>query len=101
MSLTYTPAAELGSAVPDFKLRSVDGKEYSTRDFINAKAIVVMFICNHCPYVQAVEDRYIALAKKFQARGAAFVGICSNDSADYPEDAPAELKKRWQEKSYG
>ena len=101
MSLTYTPAAALGSSLPAFELPAVDGKNLSSNDLKGKKAIVVLFICNHCPYVQAVEDRIIALAHKFAAKDVAFVGICSNDPSDYPEDAPAELKKRWQEKNYG
>ena len=101
MSLTYTPEAALGSSLPEFDLPTVDGKTLSSRDLKGKKAVAVLFICNHCPYVKAVEDRIIALAHKFTSKGVALVGICSNDPADYPEDAPAELKKRWQEKNYG
>jgi peroxiredoxin len=101
MALLYTPAGSAGSACPDFKLPSVDGKTVARDDFRAAKALVVMFICNHCPYVQAVEQRLIELAHEFQAKGAAFVGICSNDASEYPEDAPPELLKRWREKNYG
>ena len=86
---------------PDFSLPSVEGKVYSLKDFHHAKGLVVMFICNHCPYVQAIEDRYIALAKEYQPKGVAFVGICSNDPTDYPDDRPEKLKQRWQEKKYG
>jgi hypothetical protein len=60
-----------------------------------------MFICNHCPYVQAVEDRYVALARAYGPKGVQFVGICSNDPTGYPEDAPAELLARWRKKGYG
>ena len=100
MALTYTPAGSLGSPCPDFKLPSVDGKTYALENFRNAKALVVMFICNHCPYVRAIEDRLIALAHEYSKKDVAFVAICSNDPTDYPEDAPAELRKRWQEKNY-
>lgn len=91
----------LGSSAPDFSLPSVEGKVYSLKDFGGSKGLVVMFICNHCPYVQAIEDRYIALAKEYQAKGISFVGICSNDPTDYPDDRPEKLKQRWQEKHYG
>lgn len=101
MSLTYTPEASLGSAMPAFNLPSVDGKKLSNIDLKSKRATAILFICNHCPYVKAVEDRIIALARKFESKGVALVGICSNDSADYPEDAPSELKKRWTEKNYG
>lgn len=101
MALTYTPAGELGGACPDFRLPSVEGKTYSLQDFAPARILVVGFICNHCPYVQAIEDRLIRLARGWDGKAAQFVGICSNDPSDYPEDAPAELRKRWREKSYG
>lgn len=101
MALLYTPEAELNSATPDFTLPSVDGKTYSLADFKGKKALVVLFICNHCPYVNAIEERMISLAKKYSSQDVAFIGICSNDPGDYPEDSPAELKKRWAEKNYG
>lgn len=101
IALTYTPSGQLGSQLPDFSLISVDGKSYSRADFAKAKATVVMFICNHCPYVQAIEQRLIQLAHELMPKGVAFVGICSNDPAEYPEDAPAELLRTWREKNYG
>jgi peroxiredoxin len=101
MALTYTPEGQLGSACPDFNLKSVDGKLYKRDDFERSPVLVMMFICGHCPYVQAVEQRLIDLAREFTPVGAAFVGICSNDSADYPDDRPEALLKRWREKNYG
>jgi hypothetical protein len=59
-----------------------------------------MFICNHCPYVQAVEDRLIALANTFQARGVGFVAIMSNDVTRYPDDHPTRMKQRAAQKHY-
>ena len=100
MALTYTPAAAIGGTCPDFKLPSVDGKTFARADFQTQAALVVMFICNHCPYVKAVEDRLVQLAHEFQARGAAFVAICANDPIDHPEDRPGELFTRWREKNY-
>jgi thiol-disulfide isomerase/thioredoxin len=79
----------------------VDGKEYTIDSFSDAKVLVVMFICNHCPYVQAIEDRIIALRKDYESKGVQLVGICSNDPTDYPDDAPEKLKERWETKSYG
>lgn len=101
MALTYTPTVSSGSQCPDFKLPSVDGRVYSRDDFKGGKALVVMFICNHCPYVQAIEDRLIALAREYSPKGVHFVGICANDPSEYPEDSPAALKERWQTKNYG
>jgi peroxiredoxin len=101
MALTYTPIGTLGTSCPQFSLSSVDGKTYSRDDFAKSKGTVVMFICNHCPYVQAIEDRMIALAHAFMPKGVSFIGICSNDPKDHPEDAPAQLLERWQAKNYG
>lgn len=101
MALTYTPTPALGSPCPDFSLPTVDGKTLSLSDLKSAKAIWVMFICNHCPYVKAVEDRLIQLNLLMESRGVASVAICSNDAKDHPEDAPKELLKRWLEKDYG
>jgi peroxiredoxin len=101
MALTENRDLELGTQCPHFRLRSVDGQTVSRDDFRGAPAFVVMFICNHCPYVQAVEDRIIALAREYQPKGVRFVGICSNDPAGYPDDAPPRLLARWRDKGYG
>src|SRR4051812_44247870 len=103
MALTYTPAGELGTSLPDFKLKSVDGRVVARDDYrrMKPKALVVLFICNHCPYVQAIEDRLIELAHAYYKTGVGFLGICSNDSTSHPEDAPAALLERWQTKNYG
>jgi peroxiredoxin len=96
-----TPPTHLGAPCPDFQLPAVDGKSYGRADFDRAPVLVVMFICNHCPYARAVEDRLIRMARDFGARGAAFVGVCSNDAATYPDDAFDELAERWRSKQYG
>jgi hypothetical protein len=59
-----------------------------------------MFICNHCPYVKAIEDRLIALARDLRELGVETIGICSNDAQNYPDDSFANLKKRAEEKNY-
>jgi peroxiredoxin len=94
-------AAVAGTGCPDFRLPAVDGKTYSRDDFAQASALVVMFICNHCPYVKAVEDRLIELNRTYAPRGVQFVGVCSNDAATYPDDAFDKLAERWREKDYG
>jgi peroxiredoxin len=94
-------AAEPGSSCPDFQLPGVDGKSHRRDDFSAAPVLVVMFICNHCPYVKAVEDRLIALNKEYGGRGVQFVGVCSNDAVSYPDDGFDKLRERWQEKGYG
>jgi peroxiredoxin len=96
-----TPPPALGAPCPDFRLPAVDGKTYTRGDFASAKAMVVMFICNHCPYVKAVEDRIIRLAKEYGPRGVQLVGVCSNDAETYPDDGFEALATRWRERGYG
>jgi len=91
----------LGTGCPDFRLRSVDGRTVARDDFRDKPVLVVMFICNHCPYVQAVEDRIIELDREYGARGVQVVGICANDPTDYPDDRPEKLLERWRAKGYG
>ncbi len=101
MALTESRDLPLGTPCPDFRLPSVDGKVFARDDFRDRPVLVVMFICNHCPYVQAVEDRIIQLAREYGPRGVQFVGICSNDPTDYPDDRPERLLERWRRKGYG
>ena len=75
MALTYTPTGELGSPCPEFKLPAVDGQIYASADFASAPALVVMFICNHCPYVKAVIDRIVRDANELKRYGINTVAI--------------------------
>ncbi|MGH8895613.1 MAG: thioredoxin family protein [Egibacteraceae bacterium] len=84
----------LGTCAPDFTLRATDGSTVALGDFADAPALLVMFICNHCPYVKHVQDGLAALAAEYQRRGVGVVGICSNDAGAYPDDAPAELARQ-------
>jgi peroxiredoxin len=101
MALTENRAVPLGSPCPDFRLPRVDGGAFGLADAAGAPVLVVMFICNHCPYVQAIEDRLLAFARAYAARGVQVVGICANDPTDYPDDHPTRLLARWREKAYG
>lgn len=101
MALTENQDIPLGSPCPDFRLPTVDGRTAARDDFRDRPVLCVLFICNHCPYVQAIEDRILALAAEYGPRGVQLVGICSNDPVAYPDDAPARLLARWQEKGYG
>ena len=101
MALTESRDLPLGTSCPDFRLPSVDGKTHARDDFRDRPVLVVLFICNHCPYVQAVEDRIVALAREYGPRGVQLVGICSNDPTDYPDDRPERLLARWRAKGYG
>ncbi len=93
--------SDLGAPCPDFTLPAVDGKTYRRDDLFGGAALVVMFICNHCPYVKAIEDRLIDLGRTYIPRGCSFVAICSNDAATYPDDAFDKLRERWLDKHYG
>ncbi len=100
MALTTTPYPEIGLDCPDFTLPAVDGKTYSLTDCAMGTPLVVMFICNHCPYVKAIEDRLIQLGHDLKALNVPVLAICSNDEKTYPEDNFENLKKRWKEKAY-
>jgi peroxiredoxin len=77
----------------DFRLRGTDGRTYTLADVAGAKGTVIVFICNHCPYVKAVIDRLVADARLLLAEGIGFAAICSNDATDYPEDSFANMKR--------
>lgn len=98
MALTYsTMAPVLGSQAPDFSLPGTDGKTYGLKTFSDRKALVVVFMCNHCPYVIAVQDRINQIARNFGPKGVALVGINSNDTKRYPDDSFENMKKRSKE----
>ncbi len=101
MALIHTPEKiEFGIDCPDFSLLGTDNKTYTKHDFLNSKPLVVMFICNHCPYVKAIEDRLIQLGHDLKKLNINLVAICSNDETRYPEDSFKNLKKRAEEKLY-
>lgn len=103
MALTYTQPPsekELGSLAPNFRLLGVDGRHWSPSDFSKHKALVVIFMCNHCPYVIAVQDRINDLAQEYGPRGVAVVGINSNDTQKYPADSFEAMKTRAKEKGF-
>jgi peroxiredoxin len=92
---------KIGSAGPDFKgLPGTDGRIYDLEMFQTGKAVVLSFTCNHCPYAQAYEDRFIALAKEFAPQGVAFLAINPNDEVHYPEDGFDQMKVRAAEKKF-
>lgn len=101
MVLLYSEKQPMGSKYPSFELKSVDDKTVKLDDYKNARSVLLAFICNHCPYVKAIEDRIIALAKAFPPKDMQLIAISSNDPKAYPEDSKAALFKRWQEKNYG
>lgn len=82
-----TPVCEFGLAAPDFTLPGVDGREWSLQQCMGDKGLLVMFICNHCPYVKAVIDRIVRDTDELRPLGINAVAIMSNDPTDYPEDS--------------
>jgi len=100
MARTSSTMLALGTIAPDFSLpEPATGKTVALKDF-QGKPLLVAFICNHCPYVKAIEDRLIALGKDLKTLDVSLIGICSNDSSEHPEDNFENLKKRAQEKNY-
>jgi peroxiredoxin len=83
----------LDTPAPDFWLPATDGKTYALKDVAGEKGMVIVFICNHCPYVKAVIDRLVADARLLLAEGIGFAAICANDVTDYPEDSFANMKR--------
>jgi peroxiredoxin len=77
---------------PEFRLPATDGKTYTLDGLAGGKGTVVVFICNHCPYVKAVIDRMAADARVLMSEGIGFVAICSNDAASHPEDSFENMK---------
>jgi len=86
VSLT-APVCDFGWKAPGFRLRGTDGREYGLEDVRGPNGTLVMFICNHCPYVKAVIERIVRDCKDLQARGVGAVAILSNDPAEYAEDS--------------
>ena len=92
MALTYSEMVPLGKKAPAFTLTDIYGKKFSLDTCKDKKAYVILFICKHCPYVIATQDRIAKLADDLSPKGAQFVGICSNDAQEYPEDSPENLR---------
>ncbi len=100
MALLKSINIPLGTKAIDFCLKGVDGKMHSLSDYDDKDILVIVIMCNHCPYVQAVDDRLIQLQDKFAKRNVQFVGINPNDDINYPEDNFENMVKRAKEKGY-
>lgn len=93
MARTASTMLALGTQAPDFQLPDVvSGETISLATFAGKKALLVMFICRHCPFVKHVQDELAKLGKDYAARNVGIVAISANDAANYPDDAPAGLK---------
>ena len=100
MSLTASTMLPLGTKAPEFALPDTQGNTVSPADFDDAKALVVIFMCNHCPFVKHVIDDLVALVKEYQGKGVAFVGINSNDVENYAEDRPEKMAQLATQKDF-
>ncbi|MCE9555618.1 MAG: thioredoxin family protein [Planctomycetes bacterium] len=100
MVKTASTMLPLGTKAPDFTLPNVDGRLVSLADFEGAPALLVMFMCNHCPYVIHVADALARLAHEYQQRGVAVVGISSNDVSKHPADSPERMVAEAEERGY-
>jgi peroxiredoxin len=92
MALTPSTMLPLGTTAPDFQLPDTNGKTVSLADFKNAPALLVIFMCNHCPYVIHIRAGLAQLARDYALKNVAIVGINSNDAKNYPDDSPVKMK---------
>jgi peroxiredoxin len=95
-----TMELELGTTAPPFSLPDLEGKTVCLDDFWQCRALLVMFICNHCPYVRHVRKSVAELAREYQPRGLGVVAIASNDLEQYPQDGPQGMREESEEAGY-
>lgn len=100
MVKTASTMLPLGTIAPPFALLNVDGKTVSIDDFQSSKGLVVIFMCNHCPFVKHLREGLAKFAADYQAKGVAVVGISSNDITTHPDDAPDKMKLEHQQAGY-
>jgi peroxiredoxin len=100
MVRTPSTMLPLSTPAPDFRLMNVDGREVGRDDFAEAPALLVMFMCNHCPFVIHVAPELARLGRDYLAKGVAVVGINSNDAAAYPADSPERMVAEAEERGY-
>ena len=100
MALTETPICDFGLQVIDFDLPGIDGRNWSREQCRGKNGTLVMFICNHCPYVKAVQERIVSDTNELISLGVNSVAIMSNDPEDYPEDSFDNMKKVAEQLNY-
>ena len=100
MPETPSTMLELGTALPSFSLPDFNGKVVSDADFKGSKALLVAFICEHCPFVRHVRSEFARFAKEYEAKGLKVVAIMSNSIEEFPQDGPEGMKKEAQEAGY-
>ncbi|MGH7805578.1 MAG: thioredoxin family protein [Candidatus Binatia bacterium] len=100
MARTPSTMVPLGTPAPSFRLADPSGRVFSIEDFRDAPALLVAFICNHCPYVQHIRDGLAAFGRDYAGRGLAMVGINSNDVVAYPDDRPEKMAEEARRAGY-
>jgi peroxiredoxin len=100
MAETPSTMLALGTKAPHFRLPDPHGKWVSLDDFKDAPALLVVFMCNHCPYVKHIRSKLAEVAKEYQAKGVGVVGINSNDVANYPDDRPEKMTEEIKQVGY-
>lgn len=100
MPETPSTMLELGTPLPSFSLPDFNGKVVSDADFKGSKALLVAFICKHCPFVRHIRSEFARFAKEYEAKGLAVVGIMSNSIDEFPEDGPEGMRQEAQEAGY-
>ncbi len=101
MVLTPSTMMPLGTKAPDFTLfDTISDKEMSLADIKSNEATVILFICNHCPYVKHINHQLVKLANEYIAKGVSFAAISSNDVENYPDDSPVKMKALAQQLNY-
>jgi len=102
MSAKQSRMLDLGTPAPAFRLSNPStGETVALEDFASSPALLVAFLCNHCPYVKHILDGFVAFAHEYHDRGLAVVAISSNDVSQYPADSPAEMAKLARERGFG
>jgi peroxiredoxin len=100
MALTPSTMLPLGTAAPNFQLPDTNGKTFSLADFKKAPALLVIFMCNHCPYVVHIRTGLAQLARDYASKNVALAGINSNDVENYPDDSPVKMKDEVERAGY-
>ncbi len=97
---TLSTMSLLGMKAPDFRLKDTEDNTVSLSDFKEAPAVLVIFMCNHCPFVKHIADGLAALGREYQPKGAAVVGINANDVEKYPDDSPQKMAEELRTRGY-
>ena len=100
MALAHSQGMPVGTPAPDFSLPATDGQTYSLASFADARVLVVVFTCNHCPYARAVEERLVAFQGELAQQGVRLVAISSNDAKSYPADSFEAMGERARDKGF-